>query len=431
MPDGKRIRQNFGEKTDALMALGDLQLEIEETPEPRKALRTLLTPEELSDAESAKQLIGNHQTLSQVVAHYENLRKQAEEAGTNLDEAMSFFRSHYRAETTEITVFNAKWKFLQSRQDISDKTRANYESGLKLLMKQDPNKPVHTFTVTDLEGILGSYSEIHTRRSYRIIFNAFFKWAVRHHYCLENPCERLEKLPKDLSMIALLSLEESKRLLQAAIAHQDGIAAASIAIGMFAGLRPSEIGGLTSESIMTDKIRVTGGKMRRKVKRSVPIPPVLKEWLKEFSFTGLPNGWDYKMKILKRATRARQWVKDIIRHTSISYQTERDRNEGLTVMNCGTSIQMLNLHYREVIDDETAVTEFWNLTPSKIREEATTVELPSRKKVDWPSKAKLKKLVWKKALIHVANDLGVSDVAARKRCVKLGIELPPRGHWLK
>jgi hypothetical protein len=34
-------------------------------------------------------------------------------------------------------------------------------------------------------------------------------------------------------------------------------------------------------------------------------------------------------------------------------------------------------------------------------------------------------------LIHAARDIGVSDVALKKRCVKLGIELPRQGHWVK
>ena len=44
MPDGKRIRQNFKDKADALRNLADLHLEIEKSPEPRKPQRTVLTP---------------------------------------------------------------------------------------------------------------------------------------------------------------------------------------------------------------------------------------------------------------------------------------------------------------------------------------------------------------------------------------------------
>ncbi len=41
----------------------------------------------------------------------------------------------------------------------------------------------------------------------------------------------------------------------------------------------------------------------------------------------------------------------------------------------------------------------------------------------------LKALVWQLPLTQIAKLLGISDVAVRKRCVKLGIALPPKGHW--
>lgn len=47
----------------------------------------------------------------------------------------------------------------------------------------------------------------------------------------------------------------------------------------------------------------------------------------------------------------------------------------------------------------------------------------------WPSPDLLKILVWKKPVLQVAKDLGVSDVAVQKRCKRLGIETPPRGYW--
>ena len=275
MPDGRRVRRNFQDKADALRDLNDLELEVEEKPEPRQALRTLLTPEQLADAESAKQQIGEGRTLSQVVVHFETLRKQAEEAGGNLEQAVKFFASHYRAETTEISVLNATEEFLRTRQDIEDQTRKNYTYALRRLLKPDPNKLVHTFSISDIEAVLSQYPKVATRRSFATIFGVFFRWAIRHHYLLENPCARLDKLPKDMSQIAALSLEESKRLLRASIDWQDGATAPVVAIGLFAGLRPSEISDLKTEDILEDRIRVSGGKMRRKIKRVVPIVPVL------------------------------------------------------------------------------------------------------------------------------------------------------------
>ena len=430
MPDGTRVRQNFSEKSEAVRRLADLQLDIEGTPEARQAQRTSLSPEQLSDAESAIQQIGST-SLSKVVAHYLNLQARVREKGADLDQAIAFFETRYRPETKTITMLNAKEEFLRTRHGISEATRDNYEIGLCLLLKKDPNKFVHSFTVSDLEASLSKYSNTRSQRSFRAIFSVFFHWATRHHYCLENPCERFDKLPKDMSQIATLSFEEVKRLLYAAVCVQDGASAAAVAIGLFAGLRPSEIKDLKPEDIGDKVIRISGGKLRRKLKRTVPIPPVLAEWLKKYPFAGLPGGWDYKMKALKKVTKAKKWVQDIIRHTSITFQTERDKNEALTAYNCGTSIQMMNQHYRNTIDDEKTIAAFWALTPKKLLAKKPEIELPGKPKVAWPEKKALAKLVWEKPLIHAAKDIGVSDVALRKHCVKLGIELPKQGHWVR
>jgi integrase len=314
---------------------------------------------------------------------------------------------------------------------VGKATLRNYEGSLSLLLKADPNKFVHAFTVGEIEKAAGKYENLNSRRTHRRIFSIFFNWCVRHHYCLEDPCKRLDKLPKDMSQIAALTLAEVKRLLYAATRLQEGSAAATIAIGIFAGLRPSEIKDLKSEDIGERGIRVSGGKLRRKLKRTVPIPPVLAAWLKRYPFTGPPKGLDYKMKALKKAVKATKWVQDIVRHTSITFQTERDRNEAFTAFNCGTSVQMMNRHYRNTIEEEKTVTEFWDLTPEKLLAKKPKITLPEKKAVAWPEKSALAKLVWQKPLIHAAADIGVSDVALKKHCLKLGIELPAQGYWLR
>lgn len=427
--DGTRVRKNFKNKADALKELSDLELDVEGQSETRKSLRTSLTPEQLTDAETAFQQIGS-QSLSKIIFHYFNLRRRACDKGVDLDQAINFFETRYRQESKNITIFNAKIEFMDSRHGISKATKENYDIGLSLLLKKNPNRFIHEFTVMDLEEILKPYNKIATRRTFRTIFSTFFSWAVRHHYALENPCKRLDKLPTDMSRISVLSLNEVRRLLYASARLQDGASAACIAIGLFAGLRPSEIRDLKQEDVFKDKIRVTGGKLRRRLKRSVPIPEVLTAWLNQYPFTGLPIGWDGKMKKLKQATNAKSWVQDVIRHTSITFQTERDKNEALTAYNCGTSIQMMNRHYRDVIDDDGIIAKFWSLTPEKLFANPPEVKIAINHQVDWPDQDELARLVWEKPLSHAAAELRVSDVALRKKCLKLGIKLPNRGYWL-
>lgn len=430
-PDGTRVRKNFADKIEALQELADLEALLQGgvTNAP-KAQRTLLTPEEISDAEVAIRAAGGR-GVAKLISHYLSLESRARTKGVTLDAALSFVESHYRNETKAVTILNAYNEFVASREDGSPATKTYYESTLKLLLKPDPNKWVHAFTVSDIERALANYKNPNSKRTIRGAMATFFRWAVRHHHCMENPCDRLDKLQRDMSQIAALSLDECKRLLYAAILMEDKATAACVAIGLFVGLRPSEINDLKTEDILKDKIRVSGGKLRRKLKRSTPIPLVLAAWLEEFPFTGLPAGWSSKLKRLKKATKAKKWVQDIIRHTSITFQTERDKDEARTAFNNGTSIQMMNRHYRDIIDDEKTIVEFWSLTPAKLRANPPLVELEIKRRVNWPDKKALAKLVWQKPLIHAAQDIGVSDVALKKHCVKLGIELPRQGHWLR
>ena len=428
--DGKRIRRNFADRTEAVQEMARYEAGYNDESSPLTYRQTRLTERQLVEAETAFS-VAQGRDLASMISRLDSLTDRVAKRGVDLDTAIAFFESHYSEELKDISVYNAYHAFIDSKQDVAAKTKAHYESSLKKLLKPDPNRPVHSIQLAEIEGILGSYSNVNSRRTMRRAFSAFLNWAVRHHYCLENPCERLDKLPRDMSRIAVLSLEECKRLLSAAMQLHDGAAAPCIAIGLFAGLRPSELRDLTPGDVKANKIRVTGGKLRRKLKRSVPIPPVLATWLEKFPFEGLPTGWDGKLKLLKRLTNAENWVQDVIRHTSISFQAERDQDEGLTAYNNGTSKQMMDAHYREIIDDAQTITEFWSLSPAIVQQAGIKVTLPKRTKFSYPSKARLTKLVWQHPMVHAAESLGVSDVALRKQCVKLGIDLPPRGHWIK
>lgn len=309
-PDGTRIRKNFLEKAEAIQTLADLEADLTGRVDAPRIQRTRLSAEELASAESAI-LSASGRDVSAIVAHYLALESRARSKDIDLNAALSFVESHYRSEIQTTSILTAQREFVDGRTSGSPKTKEHYESSLKLLLKSDPNKSIHSFTVSDIERILNRYKNINSKRTYRRAFKTFFNWCVRHHYCLENPCDRLDKLPQDMTQIAALSLEESKRLLYAAMRLQDGAAAATVAIGLFAGLRPSEIKDLKREDIGEKGIRVTGGKLRRKLKRTVPISPVLAAWLEKYPFTGLPKGWGYKMKALKKATKAKKWVQDM------------------------------------------------------------------------------------------------------------------------
>lgn len=56
---------------------------------------------------------------------------------------------------------------------------------------------------------------------------------------------------------------------------------------------------------------------------------------------------------------------------------------------------------------------------------------PKMRKVEWPSKEQLQKLLWEKPTKHIAQDYGVSDKSVEKWAKKFGLSKPPRGYWQK
>lgn len=52
-------------------------------------------------------------------------------------------------------------------------------------------------------------------------------------------------------------------------------------------------------------------------------------------------------------------------------------------------------------------------------------------KIVWPEDTELSRLLWEKPCSTLAKELGVSDKAIEKRCIKRNIAKPPLGYWRK
>jgi Zn finger protein HypA/HybF involved in hydrogenase expression len=56
---------------------------------------------------------------------------------------------------------------------------------------------------------------------------------------------------------------------------------------------------------------------------------------------------------------------------------------------------------------------------------------PNSRKVEWPTKENLEKLLWQKPTTQIAKDYGVSDKAVAKWAKSYKLTKPPRGYWAK
>jgi integrase len=425
---GERIRENKSDRREAEERRFELQSEFDNQPDPRVNRRTILTYEQLADAESAIQNLSPSQTLTSVLSRYRDIEKRLLVKQIDLDKAVTFALNHYKEEVQEISIYAAVEEFYQDKAQLSRETLSNYQKVTRTLLN-DPNKRLSAFTVEDIRGILAPYKKPRTHRTYKNNLSVFFRWAMRRRYLLENPCDMIEGLKQKKSRIGILSIDEVKVLLQASVAYKDAVLTPSIAIALFAGLRPSELRALTAQDVTGEEILVSEGKMGDRLNRIVPIPPVLGKWLARYPYVGHPTGWRRKYRTLMDATKPKHDVPDILRHTSISFQFGRDRDLKVVAYNCGNSPEIIKSSYLDVLREKDDIPTFWSLTPSVLEEMKVEVDLPTERLVEWPTDSQLAKLVFEKPLARIAADLGVSDNAVRKRCMTRGIELPKNGYW--
>lgn len=91
----------------------------------------------------------------------------------------------------------------------------------------------------------------------------------------------------------------------------------------------------------------------------------------------------------------------------------------------GKSIEQIESEENEPSSEKT-------IKHRKTRESlGTGIPSPESRKVVWPSKEELEKMVWETPTWKLAPQLGVSDKAIWKWCKIYGISKPPRGYWAK
>ena len=113
-----------------------------------------------------------------------------------------------------------------------------------------------------------------TRASNLGRLSALFSFARRRGYCAANPCDNVERVRIERGTPKILSVEESRRLLETCRKLTPAILPA-VVLGLFAGVRPHEVERMTWSDIDLDERRATVSAAASKVRRRriVPLAP--------------------------------------------------------------------------------------------------------------------------------------------------------------
>jgi integrase len=284
--------------------------------------------------------------------------------GVTLLQAAHAYSATHKA-LTPATIDQAKEAYLRQRETegLRPRTLQGIRWGLGYLPK-DGEWPSHAWMLERLP------DHPTTRGNVIRILVVFFAWCISRHYLADSPLAGIGKPVVDEHAPEILTVPQARALLAASSELHPRLVP-YFAIGLFAGLRSSELDALRWADVSIDTITVRSEVAKSRRARYVPICANLLAWLAPHR--GDPQDpvswWGWKQLAEKvRECRVKadlaEWPRNAMRHSFGSYHLALHENWSQTAFLMGHSggIDVLAQHYRQLVTQDQA-REYFGLTP--------------------------------------------------------------------
>jgi len=354
-PDGARIRENFKTREEALGRKQTLETEASNYEPDHRIATTRLSTEQLAEAE----------------------RAFAELAGRQLMPAVKFYLENYREPVSQIALQAAMDEFIQERTAANDRplTIRNLKQRVGNVVDKQPTKLLSAVTEDEIKRIVfrpgrGPVANDNNRRA----LLQFFNWATKKGYSAKNPVAGIEPIKIDREEPQILPLEKARAIMAAANGYKEGVLLPYVALGLFAGIRPTELSRITWRNIDLDqKIITLDAKIAKmRGRRVVEMEPNLVAWLLPHAVKKTPikgKNWRRDFDAVKKAIgygpdpkTQQPWIQDYLRHTAVSHHLAHFQHEGKTAAWAGNSPDIIQRHYKGLVKPAESA-EFWTIAP--------------------------------------------------------------------
>lgn len=326
--DGKQLRKRFGMLTQAKAWL-EAQSKGIEIPE--------LTKAQILEAYKAYKLV------------------EERGRGKTLLQCLEYGLGKATVALPDLTLQNAVERFLMlSEGGITAYTLRDYRHYLNKLATHYSGKLVNEITREDLQDYGLVYKDKPQAYNHFVKnVKSFFAWLVREDIIPASPAERLNKVKTPPPKRQYLSIEQTKRLLEGTV-EQSPELVPYIALGLFAGLRPTEATRLTGDdmNVATGIIRITPATSKTNHGRLIEMTPNLKAWLKSFPVADGERVTSLSTTPIAKRLRAIDkgykvgLSQDVLRHTYATFKTALTQDSAKVALEMGHSESIAKLHYR-------------------------------------------------------------------------------------
>lgn len=306
-----------------------------------------------------------------------------------LTEAAKYFVKHARPKGGSKTMLDLVKEILDAKKKLGRRpsTLADYKFVFNRFNRSYGERMAHDVHQKDVEDWLdGNTKSLATRRIYMKFLNTLFAYALKRGYMAVNPLDALELPQVLLKPPAIFTIEQTISFLRAVVENPELELRAYVSIGLFAGLRPTEMTRLEWSHVRLDErvILVNADASKTSQKRFVDISDNLLAWLRPIAKESgplTPRSLSVRVREAWRKTqefrngKIEKWPQDGMRHSYASYHLAQHKNAPLTSLQMGhTSPQMLFNHYRNLVLAADAE-RYWKITPEKVQAEILTARV--------------------------------------------------------
>ena len=287
--------------------------------------------------------------------------------GKSIQQAIDFYLVHLRAMEKSVSVSDAMEALIGARRSAGRTETYCYDLRRRLsrFQKGFPDATVATITAADIDAWLtGLNMAPGTRNTFRRDIRTLFSYCKKRKWVTANEAMETERA-KDIDKPAsILTPGQAANLLNKC--GDDLIP--YVAIGLFAGLRSSELKKLDWSQVDLDggHIEVTAAQAKTARRRLVPIADNLRAWLepvRQIAGPITPLGKRKRFQKVKEAAGFKSWENNVMRHSFGSYRLAQCQDAARISLEMGNSPQMVFSHYRELVKPRDAET-YWRIMPA-------------------------------------------------------------------
>ncbi len=296
------------------------------------------------------------------------LAKQLAPHDATLTEAVKFYLRHVGTKTGR-TMEQLIPEYLRTKADA--KYRRAQGISLRLFARDFGQKAINTIFPPQIDKWLQAknWKPLNTRNYIRDL-SMFFRWAKLRDYLSENPCDKIRRPKVQLAAPEIFTVEETRRILETALANPDLGLLPMLAVCFFSGTRIYEVGKMNWEMFDWDEgeIRLPGDITKTGNPRNIDILDALRAWVgvnppKVGQIVSSTNLRLRRQRLLSLAGVGSK--RNALRHSFASYHAAKFRDPGgLQLLLGQRTPSVLFQHYIAAVKRSDAIA-FFNLRPSE------------------------------------------------------------------